>query len=67
MKPTKNTNVSSNNICVDLNGLMTLLCCGRATAEKIGKESNACFKVGRRKFYKMDKVNTYLESLTEKM
>ena len=57
--------VTNNNVCVDLNGLMKLLGVGRVTAEKIGKEANATFKIGRRRLYKMDKINTYLDTLTK--
>ena len=53
-------------MCVDIIGLMKLLNSGRATAERIGKESQSAFKVGNRKLYKVDKVNAYLETLTEK-
>ena len=58
--------VSTNNMCVDIKGLQKLLCCGSATARKIGNDSKAGFNVGRRKLYKVDIVNAYIENLIEK-
>lgn len=66
MRKAKYNNPDNNSMCVDIIGLMKLLNSGRATAERIGKESQSAFKVGNRKLYKVDKVNAYLETLTEK-
>ena len=66
MIETKKNEVSSKNLCVDIKGLQELLGVGIVTARKIGKESKAGFNVGKRKLYKVDKVNAYLETLIEK-
>ena len=65
MRKATYNNPDNNSMCVDIIGLMKMLNSGRATAERIGKESNSVFKVGNRKLYKVDKINDYLNSLTE--
>lgn len=65
MFKTKEKEITSDNLCVDIKGLQKLLGVGSATARKIGNESKAGFNVGKRKLYKVDKINRYLESLIE--
>ena len=51
-------------ITVDLTGLQAMTGMGRSTAERIAREAKACIKVGNRKLYKVDKINSYLDSLS---
>lgn len=46
--------------------LKSYLCCGRPTAEKIGKESGALVRIGRRVLYDREKIDAYLNQLAEK-
>ena len=66
MNKTITREITSDNLCVDIKGLQKLLGVGSATARKIGKNSNAGFNVGKRRLYKVDKVNAYLNELIEK-
>ena len=50
-------------ITVDLPGLQAMTGMGRSTAEKIAREAKACIKIGNRKLYKVDKINSYLSGL----
>lgn len=50
----------NNVILVDLKGLMKLLSCGRIAAERVGKDSAAIVRVGRRKLYNLEKIKAYL-------
>ncbi len=54
---------TENRITVDLPQLQSMLCVGRATAEKIAREAGAVLRIGNRKLYKVDKINSYLDSL----
>lgn len=60
----KDSNVEMTNcILVDLKGLMKLLSCGRVAAERVGKESSAIVRVGRRKLYNLEKIKEYLNNV----
>ena len=50
---------------VDIVELQSMLTCGRGTAERIAKESNAKFKVGRRALYSVDKIQEYIDAQVE--
>ena len=52
-------------ILVDLKGLMALCSCGRIAAERIGEQSQAVIRVGRRKLYNLEKVKAYINSVEE--
>lgn len=56
---------SDNKITVDINGLMGLTSVGRGTAEKIAENAGAVIRVGRRKLYNVEKVQSYLDSLSK--
>jgi hypothetical protein len=53
-------------MAVDIKGLQTMLSVGRDTATKIGAAAGANFRFGKRNLYKVDKINAYIETLTEK-
>lgn len=55
----------SDRLLVDLKGLMTLCSCGRIAAEKIGEQSGAVVRVGRRKLYNLEKIRDYINSVEE--
>lgn len=50
---------------VDSVELQILLCCGSATAVKIGKDAGACVKIGRRVFWNVSKIQNYLDKISE--
>ena len=52
-------------LLVDLLGLMELCSCGRIAAEKIGKDSGAVIRVGRRKLYNLEKVKNYINATSK--
>ncbi|MCD8014600.1 MAG: hypothetical protein LUG99_15785 [Lachnospiraceae bacterium] len=62
-KTTKSTLDSP--LTVDIDRLMSMLCCGKATARKIGEASGAKIHVGSRVIYHVGRVEEYLNSLTE--
>lgn len=49
----------------DMSKLCEKLGCGRFTAEKIAKEAEARIQIGRRVLYNFDKIDRYLESISE--
>lgn len=65
MRKTTVDTVSKDNLLVDISGLTTICACGRATTEKIGAEAQAVVRIGKRKLYKVDRVNAYLETLCQ--
>ena len=52
-------------LAVDIDRLSAMLSCGYATARKIGKQAGARIVIGRRVLYSVEKVEKYLECLTE--
>ena len=52
-----------NAITTDIKGVMALSGVGKATAYKIGKESGALIKIGKRNLYKVDVLREYLNNL----
>lgn len=62
-KTTKMQSDPSKAITTDVRGLMALTGLGRATAMKIGEESGALIKIGRRNIYKVDVLREYLNNL----
>lgn len=52
----------SNCMLIDLKGLMKMLSCGRVAAERVGKDSAAIVRVGRRKLYNIEKIRAYINT-----
>ena len=52
-------------VAVDIKGLQTMLSLGRKSASDIGIKSGAYFRIGKRVLYKVDKINAYLDTLTD--
>lgn len=50
---------------VDINGLQAMLSMGKSSADKIGEMAGAVIRVGRRKFYNVQKVEDFLNSVSE--
>lgn len=65
MRKTKKSIHSCEKLSVDIHELASLLSCGESTARKIGMESGARIRVGRRVLYSLDKVKEYLSSQTD--
>lgn len=63
MRKTSDTIGTDKVISVNLKTLMSMLGCGRTTAEKIAKEAGAVRKIGRRTIYLIAPINSYLESI----
>ena len=62
MHKTHNSN-STEKRAVDIKELKEMLGCGRVTAERIGADANARFRVGRRVLYNVNKVQSYIDGL----
>lgn len=56
---------ADNKVAVNAESLAEILDCGRATAVKIGTAAGARFQIGKRVLFKMDKINAYLDQLSE--
>lgn len=52
-------------ICVPRTTLPQLLGCGQATADRLSIDAGARIKVGKRVLIKLDKLNSYLETMAE--
>ena len=65
MKATTNKGLESNSICVSREALPLMLGCGQATADRLSREAGARIKVGKRILIKVDKLNAYLDTVTE--
>ena len=62
----RNKKTTAECITVDIGELQQILCVGRNTASKIGKDSGARIKVGdKRVLYLYDRVKEYMYSLAE--
>ena len=57
---------NNNKLIVNAETLTNMLDCGRATAVKVGTDAGARIQIGRRVFFKVSKVNEYLQALAEK-
>lgn len=64
MRKTNNFSMDEMPICISRTELPKLLGCGQATADKISIEAGARIKIGKRVLIKIDKINDYLEMLT---
>lgn len=54
-----------NKVLVDTPELQKALCSGRATAVKIGTDAGARVQSGRRVFWNVQKVQQYIDSISE--
>lgn len=61
------TKLNDNNIkiTVDINGLQNMLSVGKNTAYKIGEEAGAVVRLGKRKLYIVNKVEEYINKISE--
>ena len=66
MKKTTGIRDNIGAICVTLPTLMTMLDCGRPTAESIATAAGAKFKVGKRALYNVDKIRKYINTMQVK-
>lgn len=64
MRKTK-TAETSNKVSVNAETLAKILDCGKPTAMKVGEAAGARIQIGKRVLYKVDKIERYLDSLTE--
>ncbi len=65
MRKTK-TAETNNKVSVNAETLAKILDCGKPTAMKVGEAAGARIQIGKRVLYKVDKIERYLDSLTEK-
>ena len=65
MRKTK-TEETNNKVAVNAQTLAKILDCGMPTAMKVGETAGARIQIGKRVLYKVDKIERYLDSLTEK-
>lgn len=56
---------ASERVAVSVDSLASMLDCGRPTAARIGAAAGARVQIGRRVLFRMDKINAYLDSITE--
>ena len=52
-------------IMVDIVDLQAMLSTGRNTAAQIGEKAGAVVRIGRRKLYRVDRIEAYIASITE--
>lgn len=52
-------------VTVDINELQSMLSIGKRSADKIGEMAGAVIRVGRRKLYNVQKVEDFLNSVSE--
>lgn len=52
-------------IAVDIEKLSSILSCGHATARKIGEQAEARIFIGRRVLYSVEKIQKYLDAISE--
>ena len=62
---TANRRLERNSICVSREELPLILGCGQSTADRLSREAGARIKVGKRVLIKLDKLNTYLDTVAE--
>ncbi len=54
-----------NVIAVDIEKLSSILSCGHTTARKIGELAEARIYIGRRVLYSVNKIQKYLDAISE--
>lgn len=66
MRKTKiSDEILANKKTVDTAGLQAVLCCGRKTAVDIGTAAGARCKIGKRVLWNVNKVQQYIDSISE--
>lgn len=65
MRATKARGNTEKQMLVDTNGLQEMLCAGRPAAVKIGTDAGARVQSGRRVFWNVQKVQRYIDSISE--
>lgn len=65
MRATKSRGSAENKILVDTLGLQEMLCAGRPSAVRIGTDAGARVQSGRRVFWNVKKVQSYLDEISE--
>jgi hypothetical protein len=58
--------IHENQIAINIQQLMLMLGCGRATAERIALEADAVFYIGKRKLYKPSKIRAWVDNAGNK-
>lgn len=66
MRKTRTTEMEKK-IMVDINELQGMLSVGMQSAAAIGTEAGAVVRIGRRKLYRVDKVEAYINKLSEEV
>ena len=61
----ENKKTDCKKIAITIHELMEIMSCGRATAAKIGENAHASINFGKRKLYNLDKIQEYINSITE--
>ena len=64
MRKTRTTDTEKK-IMVDINELQGMLSVGMQSAATIGTAAGAVVRIGRRKLYRVDKVEAYINKLNE--
>lgn len=66
MIATKKSNIPTDKkIAVTTEELQTMLSCGRSSAVQIGQMAEARIQVGKRVFWNVEKVKTYIDLISE--
>lgn len=67
MRATKqfNTVDTQNKIAITTNELQDMLSCGRYSAVQIGEAAEARIQIGKRIFWNVEKVKTYINLISE--
>lgn len=65
MRKTDNAYINvSDKLSVNTKELQSMLSCGRATALQIGTDANARVNVGKRVLWNVEKIQTYLNTIS---
>ena len=60
----RNNHVTERKIAVGVKELQQMLGLGRANADAIGEKAGAVIRVGTRKLYNVEKIEEYINSIT---
>lgn len=60
-----NRDSTSQRLAVDTPELQAMLGCGRTTAVKLGTEAKARIQIGKRLLWNVEKVQAYMNSISE--
>ena len=67
IKTGTNSEINERRLALNSEELPKMLGCGKTTAIKIGLEANARFKVGKRVLWNVEKIQNYLNRVSEPM